>query len=127
VTFTVTKHAVQRYQERVKPALSVVKAKLELEVLVAQFGHDCLQAIPPPWVAPEAHAGAQSYLLLTDGVAFAVKDGFLITCLVRGGMSEEKRQARLARKEHRQKVRARRASKQSLRHGRPALEDRWSA
>lgn len=97
----VTKHAIERYIERVKPACEPKFARVELMALVRVSE---LQSEPPPWV--QDHRGDRSYMVPTDGVALVVVGRKVTTVLTRGGHDEAKTVQR--RIEKRKKRRARR-------------------
>lgn len=84
VNLQVTSHAVQRYMERVKPALGFDTAKGELDALVAMAGEPHGK---PDWhFLPEyTSEAAEHYFTLSDGIAAAVKGGAVVTVLTRGG------------------------------------------
>lgn len=86
----VRQHAVLRYQERVRPALSESELQIELERVLpgATLVYD-----RPSWCAPASSDGKwpDSWVVLTDAIVFPVIDGFLITCLTRGEVGSKVR------------------------------------
>jgi len=93
-----TAHAVSRYQERVKPALPVWRAKRELEAL--------LDAAPELSVVPNWHYDPEPgcrYFLLSDGIVALAKGRNVITVLVRGSHADPVREAKRAWKRDRRK------------------------
>lgn len=104
-SYFVTEHAVERYVSRVKPALPLLKAKLEIEGLIERLAPE-LQSERPFWLGADRYPNSQ-YLLLTDTIAFAVEEGRIVTCLVDGEVSDLTRARRKAAK--RQRAEERRA------------------
>lgn len=110
-TLVLSRHALERYQERVKPTL-------EGEALVADLRRVIVHAEvverAPGWVRDE-HA-ASSFVVLGDAIVFPVVAGSLATCLTRSGIGDESRSGKArARRE-----RAERRSQPGVRkkHGR---------
>jgi len=92
-------HAVERYQERLRPALSIEGAEIELERIA---NHARLSSDPPTWVGSDRDdspiflsvGDATFPLSLTrDGTAFRAR-----TCLVRGSLSPQARERRNQRR-----------------------------
>lgn len=89
----ITRHAVERYIERIKPALGEVTARCELEALLAQTE---IVERPPAWV--EWRIG-MTYHVLSDGIiAVQAANGYVTTILIRGGCSERTRARRKSRR-----------------------------
>ena len=107
----ISDHAVQRYQERVRPGLDEAAARAELERLraVAAVASD-----PPGWL----HAADQApwYLLLGDDVVLPLlrqSDGRWVasTCVPKSALTLQRRAAKTARRKSRgARGRARRRS-----------------
>jgi hypothetical protein len=101
-----TSHAVDRFQERVRPGLSHEQAEEELGRLI-RFGE--VSSAPPRWLADTQRQRAAFYLLVGDIVLPldphpAQRERLqALTCLVAGGISE-------AARERRNSLRARRRS-----------------
>lgn len=115
-----TDHAVQRYQERVKPALDAAACKAELEALLAVAP----EVERPAWCSVDANAGhpADRYLELADGILAAAAGGICVTVMVRSGLGERERANR-----NRRKARERRRKRRRQRPGRPYVdESRWA-
>lgn len=92
----VTKHALGRYIERVKPAYTLKHAHYELAQLLPQA--DCFDVMPE-WAEHRNHDNAEVYetdafLVLCDSIIFPIFDGFAMTTLVRGSMGPVVREAR---------------------------------
>ncbi len=113
-------HAVEQYQQRVKPALDLDAARGELERLV---GVAQVTAVEPRWV--HAANPARFYLLIGDAVALPLvaQDGGWVatTCVAAGTYTPVRRAQRAAYKASQ----AREAphpplSRRSARHGRLA-------
>lgn len=99
----VTEHAIERYQERVRPTLEVAAAKRELVALVEMAGAPTPE--PPAW-ADYVHPAPDSYLVLSDGVLGLIRGGRMTSVIVRGAMAPEYREAkRKERRARRQKKR----------------------
>lgn len=95
-----TAHAVKRYRERVKPAVSEGVAHQELDVLLDRAE---IVDTPPPWA--RTHANSPFFAILSDGIIAAASPSWHVTTiLIRGGVSERVRVGRRERK-----ARARRA------------------
>lgn len=80
-----TTHAVRRYQERVKPGLSLGDAYYDLQRMIALCGE--LRAGPPEWVHPEAEEAA-AWLHITEDISLPLVtsgDRYLaLTTMTRG-------------------------------------------
>lgn len=110
---TVTKHAVTRYCERVKPQLGERQARLELEALL-EFAEEVER---PPWLRDTRES--ERWLLLMPHVVAAVQGG-LVTTVMTTEMVEaplRKRQRELERKE-----RIRKRSRRRNLAGKPRIE-----
>lgn len=84
VSVVITKHAIERYIDRVRPAFSFKQAEQDiLKILGA--GTYTHQDEPPPW-KPSEYAHVTSWLMLGDDVAFPIVDGKLVTCLTNAGL-----------------------------------------
>jgi hypothetical protein len=97
----VTRHALMRFRERVRPALSLGRANRELEALLAvgKVGRK------PEWTGLTRPDG--DYVLVGEDVAFPIADGHLTTCLTRVGMSKPRpKPERRVRRVHAPKRRA---------------------
>jgi len=81
-TVVLTAHAVERYQQRVKPHLSLEDAAADLQRLIPE-GARLLQA-PPSWVR-NAESYRSDYVALGPDVVFPIerrtRDLSVITCL----------------------------------------------
>lgn len=93
-TIRLTDHAVERYQLRVRPALTIAQVREDLERLMA-FGKFVEK--PPAWVVPDDDR-ADGYLILAPGVCLAVVQErhcrVAVTCLTNMGLSDETRRKR---------------------------------
>lgn len=98
-----TRHAVERYRERVKPAFTYAQAEDELERLVTAFGQEAGR----PEFASEAEIGpVERWIMVGDDIALALRGDYVFTCLTRGSLgrparayyTRAKRQAQGARK-----------------------------
>lgn len=123
----ISTHALERYAERVKPALSIAVCRQELDVLLSAVP---VSPAPPAWKFP-AEDEAPFYAVLSDGIAAAINDnGVVATVIVRGGEPDDMKDRR--REWKRQQRQRRHANKDRLPQIRKArIEDeawpRWSA
>jgi hypothetical protein len=98
-----SKHAVERFQSRVRPTLDPDTASAELSRL-AGLGE--LVAEPPLWFIERQRQEAPQYLVVGDLVmplrpigALADTDRWCaVTCIARGGISEKARHRRNGRR-----------------------------
>jgi hypothetical protein len=96
-----SKHAIQRFHERVKPALSAKAAAAELRALVDMAD---LVTDPPEWM--QDTRPTDRWLELADGIAAAVAGNTVTTILLRGGADPAARARKQAHKRHRRADRA---------------------
>jgi hypothetical protein len=100
-TVELTAHAVQRYQQRVRPALSLEAAADEL-ARVALVGE--ITTEPPTWHLRSCAQVAPYYLSVADVLLPLTphrgRPGLLVatTCLVKGSLSPDARRYRTARR-----------------------------
>ena len=96
----ISKHAAERYIERVKPGLALPAARAELEHLVrlAEF-----TAQPPQWAI--STIPRTLYAVLADSIALPITrqgGGWIVTTtLVRNSISDRQREIRNARRRRR--------------------------
>lgn len=77
-----TRHAVGRYRQRLRPALSFTCARNEL---IALLDAGVRSETPPTWAITAAERPARTwYLLIGDDVCLPVVGKQVVTCLVRG-------------------------------------------
>ena len=93
MTLHVSDHAVERFNERVRPTLDRPAAKRELLRLVSLAERS---TVPPDWHLKEEHDA--DYLHLSDGIACTVKGRSVTTVLIRGSHSDLHRAERKRRK-----------------------------
>ena len=105
-------HCVDRFHERFRPALDVVRARRELEMLIE---HGEIAAEPPEWLARKMRQSADAYLVIEADlvlplccVGHTADELVAKTCLDRGGISEPARRARNERARARRARRRRR-------------------
>lgn len=100
----VTRHACEKYVERVKPYLTVKQARAELERLL-DAGTVCGQ---PCWhKAVREDVLPDFYVELADGIACPIRHGVVMTVLTRAGMTEGARAHRnRAKRQRRNRHRA---------------------
>jgi hypothetical protein len=114
-----TKHAVERYHERVKPALPAWKAKRELEAFIVQATE--LTEAPSWHLNPEPDC---RHFEIADGICAVVRDEVVTTVVVRGNHSDRITDRQ---RDYKRKERARRAHKRRKfkRNGRPDEGEPW--
>src|SRR3954452_22560787 len=88
-----TKHAIERFQERCRPALSIDAAGAELARIAV---HGEVTGSAPAWHARRAATTCEAYLLLGDDIVLPlvrVRDSEWVakTCLTRGTLSDAAR------------------------------------
>ena len=107
---TLSSHCVERFHERFRPALDQIRARRELEMLLA-LGE--INAEPPEWLAQKMLQEADAYLIVGNDLVLPLADigqRFVAkTCLSRGGISEP------ARKRRNERGRRRRAARHARR------------
>ncbi len=107
-----THHCVVRFLERSRPALDVLRAREELEILV---GVGDVTNQPPNWFAAGTASDSDAYLIVGEDLVIPLarptKDDapmVATTCIVRGMPSDATRARWNARKARRRAARARR-------------------
>jgi len=111
----ITRHAAERYIERVKPGIDVDQATRELRALMRL---DSFRPEPPDWQTGETPGeDHRLYMEPCDGVALAVVGRTLKTVLTRAGTSPERARQRRARKAQRRASRRARRWKNNDKHG----------
>lgn len=125
MTVQITRHALERYLQRVKPALDPEVAEAEMEALLAAAGEPT--KAPPDWCEPDpAYSTVNAtYLEVSDGIAFAFRGRYVATVLVRGAMSTERRKS-INRAKARERSRRRYRNGRALHghgNGRPQIEE----
>ena len=103
-----THHCVVRYHERSRPALELLRAREELEILI---GVGDVVEEPPGWYAAGSATESDAYLLIGEDLVIPLKgrsDGrgmIATTCVARGVPSEATRARWNARKHKRRRRR----------------------
>lgn len=111
-----TNHAVEQYVARVKPAFSFDQAKREMQALL-DLALDPPSTRPPDWTWPDPEHRGQEYLVVSDGVCLVIGGAAVVTCLIRGERSAERRAAKNEKKALRRKSKRFAASRQSSHRG----------
>ena len=88
---TVSRHAIERYIERVKPAFSYGHALYELARLLPQAE---VHRGVPCWLGENPAEDTDFYLVLCDSVAFPVRGSLATTCIARGTFGPVQRAVR---------------------------------
>lgn len=108
-----SRHAVERYVDRVKPALGFAEAEAELVRLVSMAE---VVVDPPGWVLdPSDDSVADGYVVLAGTICLPVRGFTVLTVITPGCMSDE---FRAARREHKRAQRARRHALRRLKRQR---------
>lgn len=97
-TLHLREHAVERYHERVRPALTLEQATAEL-LHVIEFAS--WTRVRPEWHKigdAVADRPTDAWLLLGDGVAFPVHGNSIVTCVTNAGGSPATRERRAERR-----------------------------
>lgn len=104
-----SQHCVERFHERFRPALDVIRARAELELLLEQGE---IAPDPPEWMARKMRQRADAYLIVGDDlvlplecIGYTSEELVAKTCIDRGGISE------LARRGRNERGRKRRAAR----------------
>lgn len=115
----VTDHAVERFQERVRPTLDLAACRRELLRLT---GACAPKPLPPAWKHHDPQIRPDSlYAELSDGVcAVLTPRGHVLTIVTRAGSGAQHRQNKNELKARRR--RARKAKNRNRREGRPRIE-----
>ena len=107
---TLSSHCVERFHERFRPALDQIRARRELEMLLA-LGE--INDEPPEWLAQKMLQEADAYLIVGNDLVLPLAEigqRFVAkTCISRGGISEP------ARKRRNERGRRRRAARHARR------------
>lgn len=101
---TVSQHAVDRYQERVRPTLDTEAARTELEAVLSM---DLEQFSEPPEYVHVCETKADYYLELADGIVAPVARDHVLTVITRGGSHPEHRARKMETKRRRRAARKR--------------------
>ncbi len=108
IDVVLSRHAVERFRERVRPGLNLPAAREALERLVAMSP---VVAERPAWLHEDGEA-SDAWLEVTDAIVLALRrcgaSWHATTCLTRGGLDEGARQ-------HRNRVGKARRSRRRLR------------
>ena len=110
---TLSAHCVDRFHERFRPALDMVRARLELEMLI---DHGEIAEEPPDWMARTMRQNADAYLIVGNDLVLPLASVGPLgerlmakTCIPRGGISEA------ARRRRNERTRRRRAARRTRR------------
>jgi hypothetical protein len=105
------RHAVARYHERVRPSLfNYKRAARELRLLLEQQGRVVTDEARPEWLNDDDErsgivARATEWVMLGDDIAFPLMEGYLVTCLARGHVSDKALMVRREKRAARGRVR----------------------
>jgi endonuclease III len=104
VKLSISQHAVDRYQERVRPTLDTEAARTELEAVLSMDPERINEA--PEWVHV-CETKADYYLEVADGIVAPVAQGHVLTIITRGGSHPEHRARKMETKRRRRAARKR--------------------
>lgn len=94
-----SRHAVERYHERVRPALSPERVREEMREVLRQ-GERLLT--PPEWLLEASslarELAADWWLVLGDSIVLPIAQGRAVTCLTRSDFGELYRERRSAQR-----------------------------
>lgn len=80
--YGITEHAIERYIERVRPALDKDAARAEVTRMCASVA--VITTVIPEWIAPwRRHKGTDAYLMLGEDIAMPMTGDTALTCLTR--------------------------------------------
>lgn len=114
------RHAVERYQERVRPALGLAQVLSELDRVLR---HATVTRERPEWAT--GSNAATEWVVLTDSICFPVVGADLVTCLTRGEFGSK---VRVVRQEDRREFAARKGRPgYRKKHGKVARQERRRA
>lgn len=93
-----SRHCVERFHERFRPALDLIRARAELERLIE---HGEIAGEPPEWMAQKMRQSSDAYLIVGDDlvlpldcIGYRAEELIAKTCIDRGGISEAARRRR---------------------------------
>lgn len=114
----VAQHAVDRFVERVRPALDIGEARHELERLIDQCGQ---LGERPDWQDDRADFDGDRWLWIGPDICLPVQNQLAITVLVRGLIPEQhRRNLNRAKQDARRAARAKRMHRRDQSGRRPA-------
>jgi hypothetical protein len=94
----ITHHCVGRFHERFRPALDLIGARTELEMLIE---HGEIAGEPPEWMARTMQQEADAYLIVGEDLVLPLawigplgERLIAKTCIARGGISAPARRRR---------------------------------
>lgn len=101
-----THHCVERYHQRSRPALELLAAREELEILV---GVGEVAEAPPPWFAAGAATESDAYLLIGEDLVIPLRqdrhgEGMVGTTCVARNVPSEATRARWNRRKARRRM-----------------------
>lgn len=110
-TIYVSEHAIDRYIERVAPGM--VDRREDVHELIIRLVRVDAHTRPrvPDWVyrdptQPNEAVGVEQWAVLVElGIAFPLRDGWVLSTLTRAGLSEHQREKRNQRRAHRRAAR----------------------
>jgi hypothetical protein len=128
VEIVLTEHSLVRFQERLRPGLTLAAVQSQLEQLIRE--HGAVVSERPAWAAVSVSSPIGRYLVVGDDLAFLLDQeingpGLIaVTCLCRGGLSSADRRHRSERKrERRAQMRARRLPRRLVDGADPAAAE----
>lgn len=114
------RHAAERYQERVRPALGFAQVLAELDAVLRQ---STITGERPEWAV--GSMGAREWVVVNESICFPILNRKMVTCLTR---NEFGGRARIVRAELRQDIAAGRSARGARKkHGKVARAERKRA
>lgn len=123
----VSQHAVDRYIERIAPGMAGRRADVRKLIVRLVRSDAVVRPEPPEWLpvydsatadAPNETVGVECWAVLVElGIAFPMRNGWVVTTLARAGLSPEVRARRNGRRSARSERRRRlQAQERAARH-----------
>lgn len=85
------RHAAERYQERVRPALGFAQVLVELDTVLR---HSTITSDRPEWAT--GSTGAREWVVVNESICFPILHGKMVTCLTRNEFGGKVRVVRAA-------------------------------
>lgn len=114
----VSEHAIDRYIERIAPHLEDERDRVK-EIILRLVRQSHIRPRRPDWVGewpvdkPVEHLGCDQWACLVElGIAFPLRQGWVLTVMARASLSDSQREKRNARAARRRALRNTRTARQ---------------